>query len=68
MLQSYDNKNSMVLAQKLTDRLMKQNRQPRNKLIHTYSKIIYDEGGQNIQWRKDSLFHMQCLGKLDNNM
>ena len=23
---------------------------------HTYSQIIYDKGGQNIQWRKDSPF------------
>ena len=23
----------------------------------TYSQFIYDKGGQNIQWRKDSLFN-----------
>ena len=23
---------------------------------HTVSKIIHNEGGKNIQWRKDSLF------------
>ena len=23
----------------------------------TYSQLIYDKGGKNIQWRKESLFH-----------
>ena len=27
---------------------------------HTYSQIIYEKAGKNIQWREDSIFNKWC--------
>ena len=33
--------------------------------IHTYSQLIFDKGGRNIKWKKESLQQV-VLGKLDS--
>ena len=46
----------MVLAQKQKYRPVEQDRKPRNKPMHLWV-LIFDKGGKNIQWEKDSLFN-----------
>ena len=48
--------NSMVLTQKQTHRSTGQNREPRNE-PHLYGQLIYNKGGMNTQWGKDSHFN-----------
>ena len=49
----------MVLAQKQKHRSVEQDRKLEIN-PHTYGQLIYDKGGKDIQWKKDSLFNKWC--------
>ena len=58
ILQIYSNHNSMVLAHRNTDQWNRREKSEINP--DTYGQLVFNKGGQNIKWEKDSLFSKCC--------
>ena len=59
--QSYSHQNSTVMTQTRNTHKWKWTESSEIS-PHTYGQLIYDKGGKNIQWRKDSLFNKWWWG------
>ena len=62
-LQGNINQNSIALVQKHIHRLIEQNREPRNKLVHVHGQLICDKGGKKMQWGKKKASSVNGVGK-----
>ena len=58
LISDYITKLQSWLAQKWTHRSMEQYRKPRNE-PQFYGQLIYDKGGETIQWGNDRLFFLR---------
>ena len=59
ILQSHSHQDSVVLVPKQTNRPTEQ-REKQEINSDTYGQLIFDKGGKNIKWEKDSLFSKNC--------
>ena len=58
ILQSHSHQNSVVLVSKQTDQWNRIENPEINPA--TYGPLIFDKGGRNIKWEKESLFSKHC--------
>ena len=59
ILQGYSNQNSLVLAKKINIQINETEQSPKIN-PHTYSQLMFNRGGKDIQQRKDTLFTKWC--------